>query len=210
MFPYFYTIDDNFCTTPLAGALNNIKLNSIWLITKEFPNKMLVVKVHNTFTKKSFVLATTHFPYLNSQISTIYIIQFIQILQMYEATLPIIFTGGFNFTPDSYQYNVVVTGIVDATDPSYPKISNKKYPEFNDFKWNTKINSMISAYGIDVVDNDYTLINFEKKPLVLDYIFCYNCRPITMKIENNGETYKPLPNECEPSDHLMVQAIINL
>ncbi len=210
MYPSIYRIEHCYSTTPLSNVLDKVELDSAWLMTHELPNRMLVIKFLDTITKKKFIIATTHFPFLSDQISTIYIIQFIQILQMNDLDLPIIFTGDFNFTPESYQYKIVVTGIIDIKNPAYPKISNIKYPRFNNFKWNTCIDPMTSALDVMTDNKNYTLISFDNRKLILDHIFCYNCKPCSMTIENDGDENVPLPNKSEPSDHLMVYSDINL
>jgi endonuclease/exonuclease/phosphatase family metal-dependent hydrolase len=198
-----FEIIESFDNCPLRNLSNGIKLQSSWIMAKELPNKVLITKVRDTRQDIVFVLATTHFPHLTERISTIYTIQTLQCIQIYSQELPIIYTGDFNFTPNSYQYQIVTTGKVVSDHSSYP--------EETPFKWNTLINSMNSAYNNcrNTITHDETVITSQGHEIFIDHIFCYSCKALFMDVENNTDNLTR-PNDSEPSDHLMIYAFISM
>ncbi|KAL7481277.1 hypothetical protein ACHAW6_006955 [Cyclotella cf. meneghiniana] len=143
------------------------------------------------------------------------------------ATVPHILAGDFNILPESSHYKLITTGTLGESDVTYP-------PMKHGMKWNPTCRSMGSAYamhsgGTEPSFTNYAHLKEEEEPFIgtLDYIFLSRKDGIARNNEDNGigeswivsDVVKlperdvsggPFPNACEPSDHLLIGADLEL
>lgn len=134
--------------------------------------------------------------------------------------VPHILAGDFNILPDSAHYKLVTTGVLEESDPSYPPLKHG-------FKWKSTCEAMDSAYathsGAEPSFTNYAHLNSEDEPFIgtLDYIFLSrkehndrsSCKWVVrdvVKLPEKEASGGPFPNECEPSDHLLISADLKL
>ena len=126
--------------------------------------------------------------------------------QDFSGRYPHILAGDFNLMPDSPHYQLLTTGELLRTDPTYP---TEKYG----MVWNPEARPMRSAYALSTFgEPDWT--NYAKirddDPFIgcLDYIFLSEEWKVgaVREIPNRDEAPGPLPTEDEPSDHVMISA----
>lgn len=130
-------------------------------------------------------------------------------------SIPYVLTGDFNILPNSAQYKILTTGMLEQSDPTYPPTKHGK-------EWKVESLPMDSAYALGGTEPEFT--NYahcrDDDPFIgtLDYIFlskpestnegwkvhCTHTLP--SKEESNG----PFPNAKEPSDHLLIAADLEL
>lgn len=134
------------------------------------------------------------------------------------STIPHILAGDFNILPDSPHYQLLTTGTLDKTDPSYPP---PKYGE----TWKVGALPMDSAYALKSGEEpeftNFAHIKEDEDPFIgtLDYIFLsqkertkstiwkvHNVQSLPEREASRG----PFPNEVEPSDHMLIAADLEL
>ncbi len=138
-----------------------------------------------------------------------------------KQTIPYILAGDFNILPNSAQYNVLTTGILDASDPTFP-------PPKHGMEWKVESSPMNSAYAAFESEPEFTNyahLKDDSDPFIgtLDYIFLSKnssvesvsrkyewkvcgVQPLPSKQDSGG----PFPSEKEPSDHLLIAADLEL
>jgi len=133
-----------------------------------------------------------------------------QLAQQFAGTKPLIYCGDFNSTPISSVYKLLTAGHFDRHHLDHPK--HAMPPED---KWNPDVKPLRSAYkikrGKEPNFTNYSHDRYNEKPFidVLDYIFISDHWDVVSVEELPGtvENYStPLPNEEEPSDHLLISA----
>ena len=143
-----------------------------------------------------------------------------------KMAVPHILAGDFNILPDSAHYRLITTGLLDESDPTYPPM---KYG----VEWKPTCHPMDSAYaknnGIEPSFTNYAHLKEEEEAFIgtLDYIFLSRNEEEdgsssssskgkewvvcdTVKLPEREESGGPFPNECEPSDHLLIAADLEL
>lgn len=132
-------------------------------------------------------------------------------------TIPYILTGDFNILPESAQYKILTTGMLEQWDPTFPPI--KYGTEF-------KVESlpMDSAYAV-LGGTEPEFTNYahcrDDPPFIgtLDYIFLSKSTTSntegwkvhrTKTLPNRETSGGPFPGEKEPSDHLLIAADLEL
>ena len=129
-----------------------------------------------------------------------------------EKALPYIFAGDFNILPDSPDYNLLTTGKLDASDPTYP-------PPKHGVEWKVESLPFDSAYakklGSEPEFSNYAHIRDQEDPFIgtLDYIFLSQNEWTVHEVQRLPRTKDsggPFPNETEPSDHLLIAADLEL
>ncbi|KAL9181227.1 hypothetical protein ACHAXT_010032 [Thalassiosira profunda] len=129
-----------------------------------------------------------------------------------EKALPFIFAGDFNILPGSPHYNLLTTGELDASDPTYP-------PPKHGVEWKVESLPMDSAYakmlGLEPEFSNYAHIRDQEDPFIgtLDYIFLSQNEWTVHEVQRLPRTKDsggPFPNETEPSDHLLIAADLEL
>mmetsp|Transcript_1496 Transcript_1496/g.2472 ORF Transcript_1496/g.2472 Transcript_1496/m.2472 type:complete len:346 (-) Transcript_1496:962-1999(-) len=134
-----------------------------------------------------------------------------QHIKRYANGDPFIYMGDFNIKPDSSQYELLTRGTLDKQHPDYPEI------EAGD-KWLPDVEPpLMSAYATaNGQEPDFT--NYAKvrdDPVfveTLDYIFYSDGWDVKSveALPHRDSVPGPLPNEDEPSDHILISADMEL
>jgi len=126
--------------------------------------------------------------------------------QDFAGRIPHILAGDFNLMPDSPHYQLLTTGELLRTDPTYPT-------EKHGMTWNPEARPMRSAYAVsNFGEPDWT--NYAKigmmNPFIgcLDYIFLSEEWEVgaVREIPHRDDSPGPFPTEDEPSDHVIISA----
>eukprot|EP00555_Chaetoceros_dichaeta_P004858 CAMPEP_0198258576 /NCGR_PEP_ID=MMETSP1447-20131203/7958_1 /TAXON_ID=420782 /ORGANISM="Chaetoceros dichaeta, Strain CCMP1751" /LENGTH=377 /DNA_ID=CAMNT_0043945721 /DNA_START=148 /DNA_END=1281 /DNA_ORIENTATION=- len=116
-----------------------------------------------------------------------------------------ILAGDFNLKPDSAHYRLLTEGAIKEDDATYPP------PKFG-IEWESTIAAMRSAYatygGKEPEFTNFALTEGMGEPFVetLDYIFLSDEWEVTdvKPVPRLEDVDGPLPNEIEPSDHVVI------
>jgi len=172
-------------------------------------NRMIMLKLKSLRTSGLFIVATYHMPceWRRQRTMTTHAILASQTVQEFAQDRPLILCGDFNFNPLSYQYNVITTGKIDKSHPSYPQFPAED-------PWNPTIRPMHSAYALANREPDFTNYAFtvnDKQVFhdTLDYIFIspqWRVKHVTPLPAGIANIEGPLPSLKEPSDHLCIGA----
>jgi mRNA deadenylase 3'-5' endonuclease subunit Ccr4 len=135
-----------------------------------------------------------------------------------EGRIPHILAGDFNILPDSSHYTLITTGRLDELDPTCPPLKHG-------VKWKPTCIAMDSAYavhcGTEPSFTNYAHLKEGEDPFIgtLDYIFLSRKEGSsdndwvvcdTVKLPEREASGGPFPNHCEPSDHLLIAADLQL
>lgn len=179
-----------------------------WTYSRNRTNTIILTTLKETSSGKSFAIANYHMPcaYWAPQVLTIHTIESIKIAQKYAQELPLIYSGDFNFTPTSYQYESVISGKFQKS-PQFPQLSKLTS------HWSTDITPMTSAYQFFHGCEPRSTVQSKTKDMAtpfidtLDYIFYSGqCQPISVKELPCLDDTTMLPNSDHPSDHLPLLA----
>ena len=174
---------------------------------------MILLRLSDKLCPQSrFVVGTYHMPcaYFLPQVMLIHCALSAQHIQRFALTDPYIYTGDFNIKPGSSMYQLLTTGEIDQKHPEYPINAPG-----DTFELKTKL--MRSAYKeANQTEPDFTNNSKVKDspPFIdtLDYIFLsdhWSVRHVE-PLPNRSEVKGPLPNQTEPSDHLLIGATVEL
>lgn len=180
----------------------------IWDYSAKRGNCVLMTKLYNIKTNSKIVISSYHMPcvFWEPKIVTIHTIALMKIIQNFAGDIPIILGCDANFTPDSYQYNIMTTGNIDVMHPEHYWNNGEK---LNLIKLKSAYNTIRGSEPL------YTNQTFNKNctsifSATIDYIFYSdNITPISIEELPNLSKDTILPNENEPSDHLLLQASFN-
>jgi len=121
-----------------------------------------------------------------------------------------ILAGDFNIKPDSAHYRLLTEGTIEEDDVTYPP------PKFG-IEWESNIDGMRSAYAVhDGKEPEFTnfaLTEGMEEPFkeVLDYVFLSDEWQVTgVKSVQPEDVDGPLPDEFEPSDHVVIATDLQL
>ena len=131
-------------------------------------------------------------------------------------TIPYILTGDFNILPESAQYKILTTGMLEQSDPTFPPVKYGK-------QFKVESLPMDSAYtllgGSEPEFTNYSQCR-DDPPFIgtLDYIFLSKSTSTTegwkvhrtKTLPNKETSGGPFPGENEPSDHLLIAADLEL
>lgn len=122
-----------------------------------------------------------------------------------------ILAGDFNIKPDSPHYRLLTKGIIDKDDVTYPP------PKFG-IEWESSIDTMRSAYAVyggkEPEFTNFALTEGMEEPFkeTLDYVFLSDEWQVTdvKPVPRSEDIDGPLPNEFEPSDHVLIASDVQL
>ena len=191
-----------------------------WTISEYKYNQIIYVSLIDKKTNKRFGLANYHMPcaYIKPMVMTIHADMAISRIQYLSNDYPFIFAGDFNILPDSSIYHYMTTGNTNKMDElTFPTPS-----KLNGMEWKSNIgNGVRSAYalknnGIEPDFTNYAKVKDDDMFIgTIDYIFLDNDKHwdvINVKKLPSCDDMKnvPLPNNKEPSDHIMISADLQL
>jgi exonuclease III len=195
-----------------------------WDMSQRRHNRAIMLKLalKNDPTYRPFWIGTYHMPcaYYNPPVMTIHSALVAKRLLDLAAGDPCVLAGDFNFKPLSPPYQLFTGGeFEDAqTDPETDPLAYIPAPRPND-KWVPEIQPPFrSAYKVhDGIEPEFT--NYaesrDNPPFIacLDYIFISEGIEVesVLKLPRlEGFVDPPLPNSSEPSDHLMIGAVLRM
>eukprot|EP01041_Mallomonas_annulata_P005175 gene5175-10349_t len=174
-------------------------------------NQMISLKLRSKQTQKSFHIGTYHLPcmFFLPQVMMIHSALSAQHIQKLAKNDPYIFVGDFNIKPDSSMYKLLTQGEVESNNPELPVMD----PEDN---WSPKVTPLRSAYKeFNSKEPDFTnYAQVKEEPAfidTLDYIFLSKQWKVNEVLftPHRDSIDGPLPNEKEPSDHIIIGANIS-
>jgi 2',5'-phosphodiesterase len=180
-------------------------------------NRVVAATLRDKETGQAYVVATYHMPcaFWSPPIMTIHadmVTRHVQQIAVDQGNLPYVLAGDFNIKPTDAVYDLLTTMILnDTTDPFYP-------PAKGGVDWEPLLlEPMQSAYAVkNGQEPDFT--NYarvkEQEPFIdtLDYIFCskgWNVDSV-LELPHRDDFDGPIPNETEPSDHILIAADLKL
>mmetsp|Transcript_64866 Transcript_64866/g.120678 ORF Transcript_64866/g.120678 Transcript_64866/m.120678 type:complete len:481 (-) Transcript_64866:31-1473(-) len=198
-----------------------------WKISCSRKNLMLAMRLQpKSEGYPSFTVATYHMPCLFKvpQVMLIHASLFAQTAAEFAGDSPLILAADWNFKPGSAPYQLLTTGRLPANHPSQPT-----YPKPDAWRVDSNIPVFKSAYW-DKTGSEPEFTNFnkvlnevesdeDKDPLdegafigTLDYIFVSEHLKVTRvdELRSKQDFPRPLPYGPEPSDHLMLAAVVRL
>ena len=132
-----------------------------------------------------------------------------------DNTIPYILTGDFNILPESAQYKILTSGMLEQSDPTFPPTKHGK-------QFKVESVPMDSAYAL-LGGSEPEFTNYahcrDDPPFIgtLDYIFMSKSKSTerwkvhrTKTLPNKETSGGPFPGEKEPSDHLLIAADLEL
>jgi len=206
------------------GRLRNHKPEKLpfcpWKTAESKHNGVVLVRLVEKESKKSFVVGTYHMPCMfgsddKCSVMTIHLAMLFQYAQKYAAGTPLVVGGDFNIQPVSAQYEFVAQGELPASHPQNPSASCP-------IEMNLTIQPMRSAYAVlNGAEPEFTnLASTARDPSsgsfieTLDYIFLSPewkvdaVKPLATKASMTQ--VKSFPSKDEPSDHVMIFADLSL
>lgn len=173
-------------------------------------NQMICTRLKEKHTQKTFVVGNYHMPCMFKlpSVMVTHCALSAQHLQRWAKEDPYIYAGDFNIKPSSSQYQLMVTGTLEPNHPDYPTIVDD---------WRPNIKPLRSAYAVAKGrEPDFTnYAKIQQEPTfieVLDYLFlsdAWNVRDV-LELPHRDTVSGPLPNDDEPSDHIMIAADLTL
>ena len=133
-----------------------------------------------------------------------------------------ILAGDFNVMPDSPQYNLLTTGILDKEESEENELS---YPPIKfGYQWESSICKMKSAYALYNGGKESDFTNFAHNGALsnesfigtLDYIFLsdkhhWKVKDVQKLKQHRNDVHDgPFPNAIEPSDHVLIAATLEV
>eukprot|EP00933_Yihiella_yeosuensis_P049399 TRINITY_DN4626_c0_g1_i2.p1 TRINITY_DN4626_c0_g1~~TRINITY_DN4626_c0_g1_i2.p1 ORF type:complete len:582 (-),score=80.72 TRINITY_DN4626_c0_g1_i2:69-1814(-) len=187
----------------------------IWIYSRKRQNTMVAIKLRpKKGSGKVFTVATYHMPcvYWLPEVMTIHTALAAQYAIRFAGDVPLILAGDFNFKPGSPPYQLLTTGKLPESSSYHPGTR-----EGEDWKVEQGLKLLRSAYaerhpGGEPEFTNYCWTKDDIDPFIgtLDYIFVSSQAEIASvaRLPSIQEIPHPLPTSEEPSDHLMVSAMI--
>ncbi len=212
-------VTTSFAAITSGGTSTSIKEEVIdhWHMSENRHNVLLSATLRDRQTGQAFCIGNYHMPcaFYAPMVMTIHADLAAQHLQSCAQDLPYILAGDWNIKPESATYQMLTTGHLDASDPSFPS------PKFA-MTWSVSAQPMKSAYAEanDGHEPDFTNFACQRDDPenffvdTLDYIFLSDQWKVTKvkPIQHRTEAKGPFPNldEGEPSDHVLISADLEL
>jgi mRNA deadenylase 3'-5' endonuclease subunit Ccr4 len=198
------------------GYTMELDMDQDYHIARSRVNPQIMVELRVKKSDTRFAVASYHMPCLWKRPRTMVIHAGLscQLAQRFAGDIPLIYCGDFNSTPDSAVYQLLTKGILDSSSPHHPKRSMPS----DDF-WTPDVQPMASAYQMllnqEPSFTNYAQTLFDSVPFsaVLDYIFCSEHWEVESVVDlpTSVDKYSTLlPNDEEPSDHLMIGSLLRL
>jgi len=174
-----------------------------------------ISKKKGSSSKKRLCVSNYHMPcaFWSNQVMVIHSALAVAKSQELARDDPLVVAGDWNLLPDSSQYRLITTNVIDKTDPAYP-------PQVRGEFWTPRLRyAMKSAYkesqGKEPEFTNYARTYDSDSAFIgtIDYIFVSPkilvhdvlSLPAKDKVRGGG----PLPNAYEPSDHILIAANIS-
>jgi mRNA deadenylase 3'-5' endonuclease subunit Ccr4 len=185
-----------------------------WERARQKPNQMLCVKLRRKDLMDTFTVCTYHMPceFTRPWLMNIHTSLVASAANAYAGDSPLVLAGDFNFKPGSSMYRLMTTGNVDDSNAEYPpprahdpwrlggfrplrsayKEYTNKEPAFTNYARSVGRDAFIDTLDYIFVSEDWTVKGVGETPVLTD--------------DYEG----PLPSSTEPSDHILISAILSL
>lgn len=170
-------------------------------------NQFVFLKLKDRHSQEIFCVANYHMPcmFFVPQVMTIHVAMIAQKVQELAQEYQFILAGDFNIRPHSPQYQLLTNGRLETTNSDYPLLL-KNDPWLPDLKYGLK-SAYFEFLGKEPEVTNYSKVK-DKEPFVdtLDYIWLspnWQVQSI-INLPKKEELKSFLPNEDEPSDHLLL------
>lgn len=186
-----------------------------WVESEKKKNDIVTVELKKKNTDKSFFVSTYHMPcvFKVPPLMMIHCALYVQHLQRISNGAAHICTGDFNIKPDSEMYKMITTGCIDESNKETYPPACVEYE--NPLK--LKIKPLRSAFKV-ALGEEPVFTNWgqtgDSPPFIgtLDYIFLSDEWTVssTAPLPSLEATAGPLPNDVQPSDHLLLSATLRM
>lgn len=203
----------NFCQS-LARFLNlksNLEHPQYFAQTRF--NQFVFLTLEDRVNQEMFCVANYHMPcvFFIPQVMTIHVAMIAQRVQELAQENPFMLAGDFNIRPDSPQYQLLTTGKIDPSHKDYP-LGLK-----ND-NWQPNLAYPLKSAYQELLGKEPDFTNYakvkDKDPFMdtLDYIWVSPQWQVqeVVNLPKKEEISSFLPNEDQPSDHLLLGAELSL
>ena len=190
------------------------KAQDHWELARNRVNTMIMLRLKCENTGKAFCIGTYHMPcmFWAPKVMVIHAALASQKIQDFAKDDHCILAGDFNFKPGESTYKLVTTGSLDKDDAYYPE------PLQPEESWKPELEyGMESAYAsFTGSEPDFTnnaqIRNDPPFVETLDYIFISPSLSVkeVVPLKSRDEVNGPLPNDDEPSDHILIGATFDL
>ena len=180
----------------------------IWGLATSRYNTSIFCRFKMKENNSIFCVSNYHMPciYQHQEVMIIHASEYINQSLKYANDDPLITMGDYNILPDSSPYKLIIQGFLNENDENYPPKKGNWKPDL--------IKPMKSAY-VEVHGNEPIFTNHNGKSVpftgTLDYIFYTgNLKPISTIDIPELDDIDLMPNEIEPSDHILIGADFQL
>lgn len=170
-------------------------------------NQFVFIKLKDRFSQEEFCVANYHLPcvFFVPQVMTIHCAMIAQKIQELAKENQFILAGDFNIRPHSPQYQLLTTGKLELNNSDYPLLLK------ND-SWTPDLNYPLKSAYFEFLGKEPDFTNYakvkEKDPFMdtLDYIWLSPNWQVqeVITLPKKEEIKSFLPNDQEPSDHLLL------
>eukprot|EP00929_Paragymnodinium_shiwhaense_P122819 TRINITY_DN9597_c0_g1_i1.p1 TRINITY_DN9597_c0_g1~~TRINITY_DN9597_c0_g1_i1.p1 ORF type:complete len:561 (+),score=111.84 TRINITY_DN9597_c0_g1_i1:108-1790(+) len=189
-----------------------------WAYSRSRQNTMVAVKLSSKDrigAASPVVVATYHMPcaYFAPPVMVIHAALAAQYAFRFAAGDPVVLAGDFNFKPGAAPYQLLTAGSLPANHRAHPGAAPAYWHQ--DWRLERGLQKLKSAYeslGREPQFTNYAWVRDDTDPFVgtLDYIFVSTDVNVVDvgRLPDRRECPSPLPTQAQPSDHLMVSAVL--
>lgn len=179
-------------------------------LTLNRPNAMTCLRLQCKSSGAEFVVGTFHMPccYKTPSIMVAHAALSAKYIHDWSKGAPYIYCGDFNSTPATSPYRLLTQGSLPDDHPNFPHLGDG---------WLPSISPLRSAYEVkDGREPEFTnFARVKNDPAfvdTIDYIFISKEWKVdaVKKLPTIQETKGPLPNDREPSDHILIASNLSL
>jgi mRNA deadenylase 3'-5' endonuclease subunit Ccr4 len=203
------------------------KPDNFWEQSESRQNVAIWMRLQHRATGETFCVATYHMPcvFWDHRVMAFHASLSANEVIRLSDTDPCIYCGDYNFKPGDASYELLTTGTLASDDPVYEVPDPKFDPDFELAEYDlTLLDSFRSAYkefnGEEPELTNYALTGNIREGLpppepfcdTLDYLFISEGIEVAdvLQLPTKDESDGPYPNNSEPSDHLMLKAVVTL
>ena len=185
-----------------------------WTIAEYRHNELLFLSLKDKKSHRRFGVANYHMPcaYRTPMVMTLHADMAIQRVQQLSQENPFIFAGDFNIVPHSAIYHFMTTGETNKLHDENAFPTSKYGMEFQSSIKQGVYSAYKAKLGKEPDFTNYSRVKEDDAFIdTIDYIFLSKREDWDVvdvkRTPNRGDVKDvPLPNEMEPSDHILISA----